>query len=145
MDLKLLGRALRLRWLWLDKLHWSQNRPVLPTQADPVTQAFFNASFTCQVGDGTSTLFWIDPWLDGRCFASTFSELVDVVPTRRRNSSTIASALQDQDRIVWKWCPSGQYSCSFAYQAFFLGQSALLGAKELWKVKAPNEFRLFSG
>ncbi|OEL32988.1 hypothetical protein BAE44_0005993, partial [Dichanthelium oligosanthes] len=47
------------------------------------------------------------------------------------------------DRVLWKWCPTGQYSCSLAYLAFFLGQTTLARAKELWKVKAPNEFRLF--
>ncbi|OEL24169.1 hypothetical protein BAE44_0014812, partial [Dichanthelium oligosanthes] len=139
---------------------------------------FFNASFTYEVGNGVSTLFWTDSWLDGRRLAATMGELVEAVSVRRRNSRSVASALQDHawisdlfgpftvpvivqflqlkqrlqgtvldpaslDRVVWKWCPSGQYSCSSAYQAFFLGQSALLGAKELWKVRAPNEYRLF--
>jgi hypothetical protein len=34
---------------------------------------------------------------------------------------------------------SGQYSSSSAYAAMFLGQSALHGAKELWKVRASND------
>ncbi|OEL31369.1 hypothetical protein BAE44_0007612, partial [Dichanthelium oligosanthes] len=132
-----------LRWLWSDKLRQAQNRSILPVQTDPSMKAFFNASFIYEVGNGTSTLFWTDPWLNGRSLMAALRELVEVVPGRRRNIRTVASALQDHDRIVWKWCPSGQYSCSSAYQALFLGQSALLGAKELWKVKAPNEFRFF--
>jgi hypothetical protein len=48
-----------------------------------------------------------------------------------------------EDRIIWKWTASRQYSSSSAYTAMFLGQSALLGAKELWKVRAPNEFKFF--
>jgi hypothetical protein len=47
------------------------------------------------------------------------------------------------DRIIWKCTASSQYSSSSAYAAMFLGQSVLLGAKELWKVNAPNEFRFF--
>ncbi|OEL34948.1 hypothetical protein BAE44_0004033, partial [Dichanthelium oligosanthes] len=173
-----LGRALRLRWLWLSKVHELLTRSILPVHVDSITQAFFNASIRCEVGDGLSTLFWSDPWLDGQCLATSMPELVDVVPAQRRSRRTVASALQGQawisdlidpltvpviiqflqlrqrlqgtvldpthqDGVVWKWCPSGQYSCSSAYQAFFLGQSALLGAKELWKVKVPNEFRFF--
>jgi hypothetical protein len=47
------------------------------------------------------------------------------------------------DMLIWKWTTSGQYSSSSAYAAMFLSQPALLGAKELWKVKAPNEFMFF--
>jgi hypothetical protein len=38
---------------------------------------------------------------------------------------------------------TGQYSSSSAYAAMFLVQYVLLRAKELWKVRAPNEFRFF--
>jgi hypothetical protein len=48
------------------------------------------------------------------------------------------------DRLIWKWTASSQYSSSSAYATMFLGQLALLGAKELWKIKAPNEFKFFS-
>ena len=44
---------------------------------------------------------------------------------------------------VWKWSPDGQYTASSAYMAFFVGSSSLLGAKELWKVKAPSKVKFF--
>jgi hypothetical protein len=47
------------------------------------------------------------------------------------------------DRLIWKWSASGQYSSSLAYATMFHGQSTLIGAKELWKVKASNEFIFF--
>jgi hypothetical protein len=34
---------------------------------DATTMAFFRALMQCIMGDGTSMLFWIDPWLDGDC------------------------------------------------------------------------------
>jgi hypothetical protein len=37
----------------------------------------------------------------------------------------------------------GIYSASSAYTAFLLGQTALAGAKELWKTKVPNKCRFF--
>jgi hypothetical protein len=48
-----------------------------------------------------------------------------------------------QDKDVWKWTPSGTYSSSSAYRDMFLGQVDMAGAKEIWKVKAPNEYRFF--
>jgi hypothetical protein len=44
-----------------------------------------------------------------------------------------------QDRLVWHWNPSGIYSSKSAYDAMFIGQSATLGAKELWSTRAPNK------
>jgi hypothetical protein len=31
--------------------------------------AFFMSSIRCIVGDVRSMLFWVDPWIDGRCMA----------------------------------------------------------------------------
>lgn len=47
------------------------------------------------------------------------------------------------DRFIWKWTPDGNYTASSAYRAFFVGSSSLLGAKELWKVKAPPKVKFF--
>jgi hypothetical protein len=47
------------------------------------------------------------------------------------------------DTLHWRWCASGLYSSSSAYSALFLGSASISGARELWKVKAPNEFKLF--
>jgi hypothetical protein len=43
------------------------------------------------------------------------------------------------DKVCWCWSVFGQYNSRSAYQAPLLGQTALLGAKELWRVKAPNK------
>jgi hypothetical protein len=53
-------------------------------------------------------------------------------------------ALSDQPDIFrWKWASSGQYSASSAYRAFFLGLTEQLGAKQLWKIRAPNKCHFF--
>jgi hypothetical protein len=41
----------------------------LPLSEDAVTKAFFKSSIRCIVGDGRSTLFWLDPWVDGKSIA----------------------------------------------------------------------------
>jgi hypothetical protein len=61
MDITLLGRALRARWLWLRRTDLARSWASLPCQADPATEAFFNASIVCVVGNGETTLFWTDP------------------------------------------------------------------------------------
>lgn len=47
------------------------------------------------------------------------------------------------DRFVWKWSADGNYSVSSTYRAFFVGSTALCGAKELWRTKAPPKVKLF--
>jgi hypothetical protein len=46
-------------------------------------------------------------------------------------------------RFIWYRTSSGVYSDSLAYGALFLGQTGLHCAKELWKVKPPNNCRFF--
>jgi hypothetical protein len=65
-DFKLLGMALRLRWLWRQRCDRSQSWATVATREDKAMKALFEASITCVVGDGSSTLFWTDPWLDGQ-------------------------------------------------------------------------------
>jgi hypothetical protein len=50
----------------------------------------------------------------------------------------------DQPHVFrWKWSSNGQYSAASTYRAFFLGLTEQLGAKQLWKIKAPNKCRFF--
>jgi hypothetical protein len=67
LDQRLLGIALWVRWLWLQRVEPERLWAALPVKADPVLVAFFQASICCMVSDRKSTRFWSDPWLDG-CF-----------------------------------------------------------------------------
>jgi hypothetical protein len=81
-NLKLLGVALRLRWLWLHRTDNSRSWSALPIQVDHTTQALFKVSVKCMLGDGKSILFWSDPWLDGESIIDSMPELGAVVPAR---------------------------------------------------------------
>jgi hypothetical protein len=48
-----------------------------------------------------------------------------------------------EDAFIWKWTSSKIYSASSAYNAFFHGRTALLGAPTLWKTKAPHKCKFF--
>lgn len=58
-------------------------------------------------------------------------------------STSVTLQPSQSDRFVWKWSADGKYSVSSSYRAFFAGSSSLLGAKELWRVKAPPKVKLF--
>jgi hypothetical protein len=45
--------------------------------------------------------------------------------------------------LRWRWSADGIYSSCSVYAALLLGQASALGAKELWKTKAPNSCRFF--
>ena len=92
MDLELFGYALRMRWLWLRKT--DPNRPWLglAEEKEPVVEAMFQASIYIELGDGCTTLFWSDRWLQGK-------SLIDLAPclcnagVRIRTRRTVAQAL----------------------------------------------------
>jgi hypothetical protein len=48
-----------------------------------------------------------------------------------------------QDKVIWKWTSFGVYSARSSYATLTLGQSALYGAMEAWKVRAPREHKFF--
>jgi hypothetical protein len=60
MDLRLLGGALRVHWLWLQRTDEARPWASLLVHEDAVTKAFFKASILCVLGDGATTLFWTD-------------------------------------------------------------------------------------
>jgi hypothetical protein len=49
-----------------------------------------------------------------------------------------------EDKLIWRWDSSGMYNAASTYKAMFLGQTSILGAREVWKIKAPNKCRFFA-
>jgi hypothetical protein len=178
MDLDLLGIALRTHWLWLRYMDCSRPWASIKANEDKRTSAFFFASVRFVLGDGATFLFWVDPWLDGKCIADLMPDLAGTIPARRRRNCTVAYTMQGlawirdikgaltvqvimqylqlfqmlqsvqlrpgaHDQLVWRCNPNGCYSSRSAYAALMLGQSSVLGCKELWKTKAPNNCRFF--
>ena len=170
-DLRRAGVALRVRWLWRER---SEGRA--SAQADPAALALFSAAAVLNLGNGRSTLFWKDRWLDGQCIKDLAPAVFQAVKPRKRNV-TVAEALQNDvwvrhlrgpvtaqllleisrlfDRLVdinlssepdtfrWGLTADGEYSAASAYGAMFLGSSATVGAKQLWKTRAPPRVRFF--
>jgi hypothetical protein len=93
VDITLLDRALRVRWLWLKRSNPPRSWAGLPRQVDPITEAFIKASITCIVGNDERTFFLSDPWLDGQSLVNLMPQLVETIPTRLQCRGMVASAL----------------------------------------------------
>lgn len=86
-DLRRTGVALRVRWVWRDR----QNGKALRTKERAVL-ALFQAATVFTLGNGESTFFWTDRWLNG-------SSIEDLAPTvfaavcARRRMTMVAEAI----------------------------------------------------
>jgi hypothetical protein len=78
--------------LWLQRLDPSCPWASLEVKEDKITTTFF------VLGDGLSTLFWSDAWLEVQSIADISSNLVATVPKRRRARWIICAAL---DHDAW--------------------------------------------
>jgi hypothetical protein len=87
------GGALRLRWLWFTRTDPGKPWVAMPVTNDAETLVFFRASITTTVGNGASTFFWIDHWLNGQSIGELAPELLAVVLQRRRKKRTVCSTL----------------------------------------------------
>jgi hypothetical protein len=68
-DLKYLGWALQIRWVWLQKTEPYRPWANFPFQVPGQVQAFFRLAVVSEVGNGANTLFWADKWLNGQLIA----------------------------------------------------------------------------
>jgi hypothetical protein len=64
-NLQFQGLALQARWVWLQKTDASRPWRDLDLPIHPQVRKFFAISVVSSVGNGASTLFWSDRWLEG--------------------------------------------------------------------------------
>jgi len=93
-DLQRAGMALCLRWPWLQRTDTRRPWLRLPDKVEKATAEFFKAATVAVVGDGCSTLFWVDNWIHGSCIRSLAPAVFDAVPVRR-HGVTVAEALHN--------------------------------------------------
>jgi hypothetical protein len=49
----------------------------------------------------------------------------------------------EPDRFIWRWTWFGQFSSKSAYMTMFVGESTILGAKELWRTLSTYQVQVF--
>jgi hypothetical protein len=87
-DLKSLGWALRMRWLWLQKTEPDRPWEDLPIHIPEQVRVVFAAAIYSEVGD-RAVLFWTDRWLHGQCIADVAPRFFTVIAVRRRKKQCI--------------------------------------------------------
>ena len=159
--------ALHLRWVWKDRQAGSA-----PSTKDRVALALFEAATVLQLGDGKSTFFWINRWIQG-CSMKTIAPNVRA----RKKRCLVADALPGDawvghisgpitlqlltdfnkicdllhhvrlsdtpDTFTWRLSADATYSAASAYGAMFIGSSTPVGAKQIWKTTALPRVRFF--
>jgi hypothetical protein len=81
-NLELMGLVLRLQWLWMKRTEIDKPWLSLTEPTDKSLADIFHYSVVVWVGDGASTLFWTDRWLDGQSIAELAPCLVESVGPR---------------------------------------------------------------
>jgi hypothetical protein len=96
LDLRLLGLALRVHWLWLERTEPSQPWVALVASMDKLTSCFFKNSISLVLRDSNNFLFWSNPWIDGKGITDLASDLLDAVPMCRWRQRTVASTVSEE-------------------------------------------------
>ncbi|CAN6371751.1 unnamed protein product [Urochloa humidicola] len=116
-NLEIMGGALQVRWLWLRKTE--TNKPWLsldiPTYAN--VKALFQIAMRTNIGNGTTTNFWKDKWIDGKSISDIAPLVVAAVPTRTQNIRLVAKAMVDNR---WAQDIQGGLSMVGLYELFQL-------------------------
>jgi len=98
-DLKSLGFALRARWPWLRKSEPSKPWASLPFQVSKEVDGLISMAVYTDVGNGASTLFWKDRWLEGKNIEEVAPKILSLVSKRIIGRRTVAEALTDEKWI----------------------------------------------
>jgi hypothetical protein len=65
----------------------------LPIQVSVEVASLISVAVTTEVGNGSSTLFWKDKWLDGRSIKDIAPLVYALVPKRKSSKHTVLDAL----------------------------------------------------
>ena len=86
-DLTRVGVALRVRWVWRDR-----RRGIASVADEHPVRALFSAATVISLGNGESTLFWTDRWLNGSSVQDLAPTLYNAVRPRKKRA-TVAESL----------------------------------------------------
>ncbi|WVZ64360.1 LOW QUALITY PROTEIN: hypothetical protein U9M48_013890 [Paspalum notatum var. saurae] len=99
-NLEVLGWALRIRWLWSQRTDpdrlWGGLHVSVPAKA----KAMFEVAVRTVVGDGNTTKFWTDRWIDGKCIADLAPALFAAVQKRAIKCRTVAQGLHNRSWVM---------------------------------------------
>jgi hypothetical protein len=92
LDLQIMSCALQIRWLWLQKTNDKRAWLGLDIPVHNNSVALFAAGLVSHVGNGKSTLFWTDKWINGRGIFDVAPAVLSLAPNRQRSKRTVQEA-----------------------------------------------------
>lgn len=98
-NLRVLGRAMHIRWLWLQRLWIGRPWRALSARARNAELELFQVSLEVRLGNGKRTLFWLDRWINGQGIQAVAPSLIASVPLAIRNKRTVAEALPNDQWV----------------------------------------------
>ena len=93
-NLEVMGWALQMRWLWLEKTGAARPWAGLEIPVYPNAVAMFVVATKSLVGNGRTTCFWTDRWLHGSRLEDLAPNVVKCVSLRIRKRRLVFEALQ---------------------------------------------------
>ncbi|XP_045087904.1 uncharacterized protein [Aegilops tauschii subsp. strangulata] len=99
-DLQRSGVALRVRWLWSQRIDPCRPWVHLHLPSDPDASSVFQASITWTVGNGHTCHFWTDPWIDDKAISDLAPSVLPLVARRRCKSCSVTDGLQGRSWVA---------------------------------------------
>ncbi|WVZ93635.1 hypothetical protein U9M48_039600 [Paspalum notatum var. saurae] len=96
LDLERMGWALRIRWLWFQKTGSTRTWTGLQVMVPKKASALFAAAVDTIVGNGRSTKFWTDRWVQGKTLAELAPNLFNTIPKKTVQRRTVSQALDNR-------------------------------------------------
>ena len=93
LNLEYMSWALWIGWLWLQKTDNSRAWQGLLVHVTRVSHDLFSSVVLSQIGNGQSTLFWVDRWVHGRIILEMAPNLCEL--KRIIKHCTVAQALDN--------------------------------------------------
>jgi hypothetical protein len=88
--------ALRMRWLWLQKIETGRSWSGLSIQVPAKARAIFSRVLISVVGDGANTMFWTGKWLHGERISDLAPRQFGIIPKRIVSKRTVQEALANR-------------------------------------------------
>jgi hypothetical protein len=99
-NLRFMGWALQLRWIWFRKTDPSKPWYGLDFNVQKQVRDFFAISVVTIVGNGQNTFFWKDRWLNGETIAELAPAVAAAVAPKVAASRTVAQCLTNRSWVA---------------------------------------------
>jgi hypothetical protein len=84
-----------VQWLWLKKTEPDKPWASFQLHSGHILQQLFDMVVAIEIGDGTTSLLWLDRWVHGQRIEDLDPRLFHLMPKRVDNKRSVADVLTD--------------------------------------------------